>query len=477
VLFIQKKRPFTHNAINLIDIYAIIDEGVGIMTLALFIIALAFSVFLNLIIENLPYLKERNKKKLILKVALMLIVPFLIGIILGLNDVEAPLNITFFVVLVWATILEAIFHKSIKVALISLMYIILWYLSIGAVSILFLTLISREDLYTEYNWGLFVIGITGVTFPISLVIRKLLKNRGLMNVFHHKIMNVLAIIIAISLTFVYFTNDADVILLGFFRVNATPSNLNELAYVLLFISIGVTVAVIMRYMFKESALQTEKLINTAFTLYVRDLETAYTGLRTIKHDHVNIMSTMKIYLESGDINGLKKYYDEELKPLNQSLLYQDKLMISLQQIAIKEIKSILAYKGSKACEQNVEVYIEANDFVDQIGASTAVVCQILGILLDNGIEGALETDDPKLWVAVIKNAESTVFIVKNTWNQQVMETHKFFELGFSTKGSGRGTGLDIVNRYMTKVKNLHLETEVTAAYFIQTLTVKDEVKC
>jgi len=443
------------------------------MTLALFIIAVAFSIFLILIVENLPYLKEHNKKKLLIKIGLILIVPFIVGFYIGVRDVEAPYNITFFAVLIWSIILEAIFYKSIKVALISLGYIILWYLSIGAVSVLFLTLIGRVDWYTEYNWGFLVVGITVVAFLLSLIIKKILKNLGLMRVFYHKIMSVLAVIIGISLTFVYFTSDADVILLGFLRMNIPTNNLNASAYVLLFISIGITIAVIVHYMFKESSLQTEKLINTAFALYVQDLEMAYTGLRMIKHDYVNIMATMQIYLANEDIDGLKKYYNKEMTPLNQSLLHQDKLMTSLQQIAIKEIKSILAYKGSKACEQNVEVFIGAHDFIDQVGAPTAIVCQILGILLDNAIEGALETDNPKFWIAVIKNVKSTVFIIKNTWNQQVVATHKFFELGFSTKGSGRGLGLDIVNQYLVKVKNLHLETEVAADYFTQTLTLKD----
>ena len=52
--------------------------------------------------------------------------------------------------------------------------------------------------------------------------------------------------------------------------------------------------------------------------------------------------------------------------------------------------------------------------------------------------------------------------------------NKIFELGFSTKGKNRGTGLHAVRNYTEKIKGLHLETEVTDEYFCQILTVKDE---
>ena len=399
---------------------------------------------------------------------------FAIEIISVLTDTNMPVNIVFFMTFTWAIILYAILNKSIKIAIVYSIFIILTLFSIGAVSVLFLSIIGQEELYTEYNWGIFVTASAIVVTLASLGIKKIIKKRIDMNIFNHSIMNLLVIIIGLSLTFIYFTSDVDVILLGFIPNITIPENFNELEHILLFTSIGATLAVIMYYIFKESALKTEKLINAASMKYVQELEIAYTGLRTIKHDYVNIMSSLKLYLDSNDIEGLKKYYYNELVEFNQSLLYQDKLMTTLQKINIKEIKSILAYKGSLATEHDVDVYIEAHDVVSHLGVSTAIACQILGILLDNAIEGAIEADEPKLRVAVIKNLESTAFIVKNTWKQIEVGIDKFFELGFSTKADGRGIGLDIVNTYVTKVKNLHLETEVTDSSFTQVLTIKDE---
>ena len=444
------------------------------MTVLLLIMAIVFSVLLNLIVENLPYLKLGSKKKTILLIVLVFSFSVALGLVSRLINVDIPLNIAFFVTMTWIVILYAIFYKSIKIAIVSFVYIILTYFSIGAISVLLLSIIGQEELYTEYNWGIFVV-ISAIVMGLSSHgIKNLVKKRLDMHIFNHSIINLLAILIGVSLTFIYFTSDADVILVSFVSNNIVPENLNQLAYVLLFISIGIMFIVIIRYIFTDSILQTERLINEASKKYVQELELAYTGLRTIKHDYINIMSTLKLYLDSDDIDGLKKYYYNELETFNQSLLYQDKLMTTLQKIEIKEVKSILAYKGSLATEHDVDVYIEAHDLVNHLGISTAIACQILGILLDNAIEGAMETDEPKLRIAIIKNLKSTVFIIKNTWKQIEVGIDKFFELGFTTKGKGRGTGLDIVNTYLTKIKNLHLETEVTDSYFAQLLTIKDD---
>ena len=126
-----------------------------------------------------------------------------------------------------------------------------------------------------------------------------------------------------------------------------------------------------------------------------------------------------------------------------------------------------------AAQQHIDTSIEVREPVGELGVSTAIVCQILGILLDNAVEAIAEADTKKLSIAIIKSPNSKTIIIKNTWKHKEIEINKLFELGFSTKEKGGGVGLYTVRNYTNKIDRLYLETELGTEYFTQTLTVKD----
>jgi two-component system sensor histidine kinase AgrC len=320
-----------------------------------------------------------------------------------------------------------------------------------------------------------------------------------MNIFNQRIIHLLIIISSIALVFINInTNniiDVTSILFGEWAVNAA-----DIGNILFLISIGVLFTLIIRYLYLETKYRTEVLIAESSKKYIQELEEAYKAMRIIKHDYLNIMTSLKLRIDNGDIAGLVKYYDEELSKLNNDLLNQDQLIASLYNIQINEVKSILVYKCSAAAQYGIEIYIEATELIDKLGISTAVICQILGILLDNAIEAIAETKDQhtpqssgvccsvkngfyagllnplankKLNIAIIKNPNSKIFIIKNTWKRKEITIDNLFELGFSTKGKGRGIGLHTVRNYTEKMTRLYLETEIDDIYFTQILSVKD----
>ena len=185
------------------------------------------------------------------------------------------------------------------------------------------------------------------------------------------------------------------------------------------------------------------------------------------------LASFKLYIDNKDVDGLTKYYYDELLELNDHLLHQDRLAGSLQNIMLDEVKSILLYKGVIAIQHGIDLSIEATEPIEGLGVSSAIVCQILGILLDNAIEAAVETDEKQLRIAVVKNQGSKSFIVKNSWKRQEIPLDKLFELGFTTKEKGSGIGLSRVRGYTESIKRLYLETVLADESFTQILTVKD----
>ena len=438
------------------------------MTLFMLVGATCFCMFMILCLESMEILRLRGVKKNLIYFA-SIFVGLGLGILLDIRSVMLMLSIVYGL----SGITLAILFKSAKRAALVVLYGLPTIWSVSAVSILFLTVIGRAYLYTE-RFGVLVFVLTAALFSLLVHgIRKFLKNRIDMNIFNNGMMHVLIVTCAIALALIYIYSAEDHAFMMFRSPDtALPVNLAEIAYILLFVSLGAMIIVIIRNVSKEATLRAEQLFHKAAETYTRDLEEAYKRLRIVKHDYANMMTTFKLYIDKGDLDGLRRYYDEVYQ-LGGNALDQDKLMTSLRNIRINEIKGILIYKCAAASESQITVTIETPDLIEHLGASTAIVCQILGILLDNAIEAATDTEEKRLSIAIFADTNAKVFVIQNTWNPQELPVGKLFDYGLSTKGSERGVGLSTVRSYLDQIKGLSLQTEVDAQRFTQILTVKD----
>ncbi|QJU14076.1 GHKL domain-containing protein [Blautia pseudococcoides] len=145
--------------------------------------------------------------------------------------------------------------------------------------------------------------------------------------------------------------------------------------------------------------------------YTNQIENMYSSLRSFKHDYLNIMLSMSGYIETGDIDGLQKYFDKEIIPLNNKLSKNTSHMNQLMNIKITELKSIISAKLLYAMELNINVNIEVTEEISEISMDTVDLARILGVFLDNAIEATLETEVPSIQFAVINLDNEYTFII------------------------------------------------------------------
>lgn len=219
----------------------------------------------------------------------------------------------------------------------------------------------------------------------------------------------------------------------------------------------------------------ELVENTAFEQYTQELETAYDALRVIKHDYTNILSSIKLYIDEKNIDGLKKYYYHEFDELTKEIQADRKVIDALQKVRVKELKSILVYKLSLAAELDLDIHLEVRYIVGNVPISKVLLCQIIGILLDNAIEASRESTKKQLKLAIISEAKKTTILIENSWVSRELPLKKFFEKGFSTKGNNRGLGLFTVDELVEKHDQLDLETQISDERFLQIFTMKGAV--
>ena len=208
--------------------------------------------------------------------------------------------------------------------------------------------------------------------------------------------------------------------------------------------------------------------------YTGQVEAMYSSLRAFKHDYNNIMLTLSGYMESGDMEGLKAYFDREIAPMNQKLFTATSRLNQLIHIRITELKSIVSAKLLYAAELNINVTVEIEKEISSVPMGTVDLCRVVGIFLDNAIEGALETEKPEIRMAVLDEAEEVVFIISNSFQENGLPQASMRQAGTTTKGKNRGIGLYNAKEILSTYDRIFWDTEVRNGQFIQCLRMKKQ---
>ncbi|WP_411679289.1 sensor histidine kinase [Clostridium thailandense] len=209
--------------------------------------------------------------------------------------------------------------------------------------------------------------------------------------------------------------------------------------------------------------------------YTRNMENIMQEMRKNAHNHTNIMSTINGYLELNKIDELKQYFFEEINPEYNSLSLVNNNSASLKNLSnFPALKGILSYKLIISQQKELEIHIDIFENIAKIHMDTLDKCKILGILIDNAIEAAEDTDMKKVNIAVFKGENYVSFIIENSYKERP-DIRKIFEKGYSTKGINRGLGLSMVRQIINdRYPNVLLNTLIKNDMFTQELHIYEK---
>ncbi|WP_224034169.1 sensor histidine kinase [Clostridium gelidum] len=205
------------------------------------------------------------------------------------------------------------------------------------------------------------------------------------------------------------------------------------------------------------------------------IENTYSDLRSFRHDYLNILSILETYIEKQDMDGLKKFYYNDLLPGSNIIINKDISLSLLSHVKISPLKSLVSSKINNAHSQGIDVTVELIDDIDTINMSTIDICRITGILLDNAIESSILCDNKFIHFAIIKTDTEIILNISNSCLSSTPPIHKLYEKNFSTKGENRGIGLnnikDIINN---RYKNILFNTTIDNCIFKQELIINNK---
>lgn len=205
--------------------------------------------------------------------------------------------------------------------------------------------------------------------------------------------------------------------------------------------------------------------------YMVQIERFYQNLRTFKHDYSNIMVSMAGYIESGDMEGIKRYYEKEIFPIGNRLNKENDVIAKLGNLHIVELKSLMAVKISYALELNIKVSLDIPEGIEDMGMENIDLVRILGILLDNAVEACRECEEPSIRLGMVKEGGVAMVIIKNNYIKKDIDYSKLGSIGLSSKGRRRGMGLYNIKMITDSYDNVVMDTEYGDGYFTQCLEI------
>lgn len=333
-----------------------------------------------------------------------------------------------------------------------------------------------------------------ITVYIYLTIKDWIPNRLVLLTIHFSFFVVIALIIAyltqllfkklkesyLSLNKRYLFIITIVLLVSFillYMVSQTDMQANDslklyaVLLVALIVFLSVVILIMSTFTLREMKYKRNLEEIETYYEYTLRIESINNEMRKFRHDYVNILSTLSDFIREDDMQGLKKYFNEQIVPMKDNMKTRSIKINGIENLKVREIKGLITTKILQAQEKAIPISIEVPDEIDKIEMNTIEFSRISGIILDNAIEASEVLDDPLIQIAFINNEESVTFIVMNKCSDDTPKIHELFEEGFSTKGDNRGLGLSTLKELTDQNENVLLDTVIENGYFVQKVEI------
>jgi len=198
----------------------------------------------------------------------------------------------------------------------------------------------------------------------------------------------------------------------------------------------------------------------------RQLEELNGTLRSQRHDFMNHLQVVFSLTEM-------KEYDEAMHYIER--IYGDiQRLGSVLKTAIPAVNALLSAKNADCSEHGIRFEADIQSAWSDIPVSGWEMCRVFGNLIDNARDAILESGHISGSFIRISLAETpSVYAFSVSNNGPSIPEHNLpslFQLGFTTKSDGHGSGLNIVSEIMKSYNgNISVHSDETLTVFSGTI--------
>ncbi len=168
-------------------------------------------------------------------------------------------------------------------------------------------------------------------------------------------------------------------------------------------------------------------------------------LRIQKHDHINHLQTLQSMAFLSEYDKLSEY----LNGIVNNYKYTGKII----RVGHPALTALINVKKELAEKNNINFNVVLKFKINGLEIQSWDLCSLVGNLIDNAIEAAMDCKTDKFIKIIIDRIDSKyLFEITNSGYLSPNLDKKIFQPGFTTKGAseGRGYGLYIVQKILDK---------------------------
>jgi two-component system sensor histidine kinase AgrC len=204
--------------------------------------------------------------------------------------------------------------------------------------------------------------------------------------------------------------------------------------------------------------------------YVSSIEELYDDIRRYKHDVNNILLPMGFFIQEKQYDELEKYYFENIerhKALDVDMYH---ILAHLTNLKIPELKGLVLSKYQLAKQNNIKFSIWINDDISALKMDIVDLCRVVGILLDNAIEGAEDIENGYVLFSMNRVGEEVRLEIANNYDQRTLVGANSKVRSY--KGQGRGIGLNSLKQVLNKYSTCSIETSINKEVYHQCVKMR-----
>lgn len=206
--------------------------------------------------------------------------------------------------------------------------------------------------------------------------------------------------------------------------------------------------------------------------YAHRMESLYEDIRTFRHDYRNILSTLQQYIDNDNIEALKGYFHNTILNATPVLSGDGFYLGRLHQLEDNAVKSLLYTKIIAILNHEINFNLEVAEPVPVLPMDSLTLCRILGILLDNALEAAMDSPAKELRISIVSTDMAVLFMVTNSTLPLPVPVSNLMQRGYSTKEGHDGIGLATVAELLDRIPIANLSTKYENGVFYQTLEIQ-----
>ena len=200
------------------------------------------------------------------------------------------------------------------------------------------------------------------------------------------------------------------------------------------------------------------------------LEELQQEIRAFRHDFTNLFSGLTLQAQEGDLQSIQDFMRCTSSYFDEKLGAEIAQMDGLNNIQFYPLRSLLATKLAKMRQNHIKGVLEAMEPVTgHLRMDTDDLLRALGILLDNAIEAAPEWNG-QVRVVLLQEEKELYLAVANNY-KTAPDLTALMKKGYTTKGSGHGTGLSSYRRIVSRCRGCAMRTYLKDGMFVQELHI------